>query len=104
MTLLFNADQWTELLEVGAATTIRRGMRKVLPGPQLAACNGDMAILHVKEVAFRFFKDLNYDIALHTGHDNASKLKQALTDTYPGLQELESEKWPKTAILHLRSS
>lgn len=89
MTLLFNADQWSSILADGYGSTIRRGMRKVLPGPQMASCNGDFAVLHVKEVAFRFFKDLDYDRALHAGYDSERKLKQALADTYPGLQDLE---------------
>lgn len=64
-------------------------MRKVLPGPQLAGCGTEIAVLDVREVAFKFFRDLDLKHANACGYMSLFELRNALEETYPNLGWLE---------------
>lgn len=89
--ILFNEDQWSQLHDDThhVTTTIRRGMRKVLPGPQLAGCGTDIAVLDVTEVSFRLYRDLDLLNATRCGYLTLFAMRQALEAQYPNLNDTE---------------
>lgn len=83
----FSPEHWAQLHLATRRSTIRRGVRKVLPGPVLATCGTEYAVIYIEEVRFRLFKDLDSIDAAAEGYADAADLHAALANQYPGLHD-----------------
>lgn len=91
--ILFGPEQWERLHDdstrAHVTTTIRRGVRKILPGPQLAGCGTDIAVLDVTEVRFKLYRDLDLQDAARYGAMTVFALREHLEAIYPNLTDGE---------------
>lgn len=87
----FNPEQFQRLIDGHKRQTIRRGVRKVSPGPVIAACTAsdDLAVIIVKEVAVRCYKDLNLTNALAEGYTTEFEMRRVLEAIYPGVNDTD---------------
>lgn len=78
----FNAEQYARLTDGTKRSTIRRGIRKIVPGPNIAACGEHLALIQVSEVSFRQYNSLGTAHAIAEGYASLFELRQVLEAIY----------------------
>lgn len=89
MTIPFNREQFKRLMDGYKFATVRRGIKHVTPGPNIAACGDAMAVINVTEVKVKFFKDIDRFEADLEGYGSFEDMIRVIKDIYPDIKPLD---------------
>lgn len=92
MTLTFNREQWSRLIDGTKHATVRRGALPLRPGHQVvySIWRKHMALILVSEVVYKRFDALVYEDAMAEGYTTVFELRDAILRIYPDIQPFET--------------